>query len=71
VHLRVETGKRTVLCIEIVDDGAGLPDTLHAGIGLLSMRERALELGGECEVGNNPSGGTHVLVHLPIDERKV
>ena len=37
-----------VLEIEVVDDGQGLREGYQAGVGLLSMRERATELGGTC-----------------------
>lgn len=40
----------------------------RAGIGLTSMRERAAELGGECVVENNPSGGTRVKAQLPLQQ---
>lgn len=73
VLLRVEPGPkgspRAFLCIEIIDDGVGLPEPLHAGVGLVSMRERALELSGECTIENNPGGGTRVRVNLPISEQ--
>jgi signal transduction histidine kinase len=54
------------LDLEVVDDGAGLPRALRAGVGLSSMRERAAELGGTCEVGPAPGGGTRVAARLPI-----
>jgi signal transduction histidine kinase len=77
VHLRIEPrpeGFRkgspcATLCLEIIDNGVGLPETLHAGVGLVSMRERALELGGACTIENNSDGGTRVWVTLPIDEQ--
>ena len=34
------------LSLEVIDDGCGLPSMPRAGVGLASMRERALELGG-------------------------
>ncbi len=34
------------LSLEVMDDGCGLPLAPQAGVGLASMRERALELGG-------------------------
>lgn len=70
VQFRAEAGIKPALSIEISDDGFGLPEALRAGVGLVSMRERALELGGECVVENNPGGGTRVRVTLPISERK-
>jgi signal transduction histidine kinase len=36
------------------------------GLGLLSMRERALELGGSCRVEPAPGGGTRVIARLPL-----
>jgi len=54
------------LQLEITDDGMGLPTEQHAGVGLLSMRERAAEVGGTCDVGPAPGQGTRVLVDLPL-----
>ncbi len=54
------------LQLEITDDGVGLPTELRAGVGLLSMRERAAEVGGSCDVGPAPGQGTRVLVKLPM-----
>jgi signal transduction histidine kinase len=58
------------LCLEIVDNGHGLPPVRSAGVGLLSMRERAEELGGACVIEPAPGGGTRVSVRLPrgLDE---
>jgi two-component system NarL family sensor kinase len=53
------------LLVEIADDGVGLPDKRHAGVGLLSMHERAEELGGTCMVEALPEGGTRVMARLP------
>jgi signal transduction histidine kinase len=55
-----------VLVLEIADDGAGLPEGRRMGVGLLSMRERAAELGGVCETQRLPGGGTRVRVELPL-----
>jgi len=55
------------LCVEIVDDGRGLPSVRPVGVGLLSMRERAEELGGDCVIGPVPEGGTRVFARLPCD----
>jgi signal transduction histidine kinase len=54
------------LRIEISDDGLGLPTPRHIGVGLLSMRERAEELGGSCIVERHPAGGTRVLARIPL-----
>jgi signal transduction histidine kinase len=54
------------LQLEIIDDGRGVPQGVHAGVGLTSMRERAAELGGACEIGPAPNGGTRILARLPL-----
>jgi signal transduction histidine kinase len=54
------------LCLEVVDDGRGIPSNVRAGVGMASMRERAEELGGTCAVAAIPAGGTSVRVRLPL-----
>lgn len=54
------------LQLDVVDDGPGLPDRVRAGVGLRSMRERAAEVGGTCEVSRLDEGGTRVRASLPI-----
>jgi signal transduction histidine kinase len=52
--------------LEISDDGVGFRPESGAGVGLLSMRERAAEAGGSCLVESAPGRGTRILVHLPL-----
>jgi signal transduction histidine kinase len=54
------------LDIQIRDDGRGLPEPVIPGGGLISMRERAEELGGTCTLRQGEGGGTVVEAHLPI-----
>jgi signal transduction histidine kinase len=54
------------LYLEITDDGGGLPKDYHAGVGVTAMRERAMELGGECRIEAGPAGGTRVSAWLPL-----
>jgi signal transduction histidine kinase len=64
-HVRLAcTG--TDLVVEIADDGAGIAETVQAGVGLLSVRERAAELGGRTDVICPPTGGTVVRAVLPF-----
>ncbi len=56
----------TALRLEIADDGRGLTSA-SAGIGLHSMKERATEIGGTCEIGSRTGGGTVVTASLPRD----
>jgi signal transduction histidine kinase len=55
------------LRLEIVDDGVGICAKSRTGIGLVSMRARAQELGGECGITRRGVGGTRVAVRLPLD----
>jgi signal transduction histidine kinase len=54
------------LNVEVLDDGRGLPKSVRAGVGLVSMRERAAELGGSCSIDSAAGGGTRVLARLPL-----
>jgi signal transduction histidine kinase len=61
VHLTVNEQ----LTLTIMDDGIGLPPALPTGVGILSMRERAEELGGTFKVISN-EGQTLVTAVLPL-----
>jgi len=53
------------LLLEVADDGVGIAAEREAGVGLLSLRERADELGGRTEITCPSSGGTVVRAWLP------
>jgi len=55
------------LCLTIRDDGRGLPEVISPGVGLVSMHERAEELGGAFAIHQHQTGGTQVEVRLPLD----
>jgi two-component system NarL family sensor kinase len=63
--LRIQVDKN--LALEIRDDGKGLPQDGQPGLGLKSMQERAVELGGHCTINAIPGGGTRVVVELPLN----
>jgi two-component system NarL family sensor kinase len=65
VRLSVEEAT-DALQLEVTDDGMGISEDRRAGVGLSSMRERAVELGGICDVEPIPTGGTRVLARLPL-----
>jgi signal transduction histidine kinase len=76
-HVRVELSRDgTWLRLEVRDDGVGFD--VHEvgsaerpqGLGLLSMRERAVLLGGSCAVESQAGGGTRILVRLPLTGRQ-
>lgn len=52
--------------LEVVDDGVGLAEGRRTGVGTLSMRERAAELGGRCAIEPGSGGGTRVHAWLPL-----
>jgi two-component system, NarL family, sensor kinase len=54
------------LGIEVSDNGTGPQSSWQEGFGLISMRERAAELGGSCEAGPGPDGGGLVTASLPL-----
>ncbi|RIX60326.1 sensor histidine kinase [Paenibacillus nanensis] len=61
------------LLAEVTDDGIGVgaaqrPAVIGnpGGIGLISMRERAAEIGGECVIEQQNAGGTRVRAWLPL-----
>lgn len=54
------------LVVEVSDDGRGLGAEFRPGLGLVSMRMRAEELGGACTVQDAPRGGTVVRARFPL-----
>jgi len=72
VRVRLRRVERN-LEVTITDDGKGFnvestrTRAVRSGsVGLLSMRERALLVGGQFEVASEPGGGTEVRAILPI-----
>jgi signal transduction histidine kinase len=60
--------------LEISDQGCGMNGTGHGeaghgsarlGVGILGMRERVAQLGGQLQIASNPSGTT-VKVTIPL-----
>jgi signal transduction histidine kinase len=63
VRLAVAEG---ALEVEVEDAGRGIPVQRTPGVGTTSMRERAEELGGTCDLSSVPGGGTVVRGRLPF-----
>lgn len=55
-----------MLELEVSDNGRGLPPGHRSGLGLVTMRERARQLGGELAVTAADEGGTRVCARLPM-----
>ena len=53
------------LVVSVVDEGHGMSGGARLGTGMRSMRERADELGGSCEIVAAPGGGTSVRASAP------
>lgn len=62
--LWVEPGE---LGLTVSDDGIGLTPQIEYGLGLLSMRERAQEIGGVLTVQPAEPRGTCITARFPID----
>jgi signal transduction histidine kinase len=75
-HAHADTARVTLarsadgLVVEVADDGVGIAEEVQAGVGLLSVRERAAELGGQAEVCCPEGGGTVVRAVLPVPREK-
>lgn len=65
VTLRVEDLQ---LRLELHDDGCGFDPAAPGGsaLGLLSMRERAREIGGELQIRSAPGQGTRLSLRAPL-----
>jgi signal transduction histidine kinase len=67
-HVTIDvTGAPSTVILTIADDGTGfdLDGVSHAGLGLLSMRERVESVGGTFEIHATPASGTRLTVTVP------
>jgi signal transduction histidine kinase len=61
------------LLLDITDNGHGIlkdENSASGGKGLIGMRERVNLIKGELWTGNDPDGGFHVKVKLPLGEQR-
>jgi len=56
------------LKLEVCDNGIGFdPQAEYPGhLGLRSMRERAMSIGGALEINSTPESGTQIRARIPI-----
>lgn len=66
-HVKLKLMFNSALQIDVQDNGLGLPEDIHAGVGMLSMRERAAELGGTFTLHANAGDGVHITAQLPCE----
>jgi signal transduction histidine kinase len=57
-----------VLCLEVVNDGAGEPSGERGGYGLVGMRERVAALGGTLRAGAESGRRWRITVRLPLHD---
>ena len=53
------------VCVEVSDDGVGLPPGHQVGSGLRNLTDRAASLGGSFTLNPVPGGGTHATWTAP------
>ena len=59
------------MSIRIEDDGCGLPASVAAGAdGLINLRRRMDQIGGQCEIVNRSAGGVSVGLSLSLAARQ-
>lgn len=65
VFVDLTVSKTDVFVLVIEDNGAGFNESDQKGIGLISMRERALSVGGTFTITSTAGGGTTIIVKIP------
>jgi signal transduction histidine kinase len=69
INVNVSTGR---LLLSVEDNGNGYDiskitdGNAERGWGLITMKERALAVGGTCRMRSRPGMGTHIIVEVPI-----
>lgn len=53
--------------VEVVNDGQARATSAGSGFGLAGIRERAVALRGECEIGPRHGGGFGVRIRVPLN----
>ena len=67
VIFNLEAGNHSCnLRLEIADNGIGLQENHRSGVGMISMRERAEEVGGSFHVESQAVGGVRIVATLPL-----
>ncbi|MFD1738018.1 sensor histidine kinase [Bacillus salitolerans] len=73
--IKIISEEDAYICMEIVDDGIGLGEHRmsfpNGGIGMQSMREQAVELGGTCTIETRIEGGVRIFTILPYERREM
>ena len=66
MHLNIEIAVADELCIDVVDDGCGIPADNQRRSGLANLHRRAEQVGGVCTISTPPLGGTAIRWAAPL-----
>ena len=67
-RLTVEISVADMLTLDVIDNGRGMPVDNPRRSGLANMLYRAEQVGGRCEISNQPEGGTRVHWTAPLTD---
>ncbi|MFZ3046796.1 MAG: sensor histidine kinase [Desulfatirhabdiaceae bacterium] len=76
VTISLFLNENRMICLDVEDDGLGFDlqykkkRSRNSGFGLLTMRERAEDLGGRLEVVSRKGDGCHVTATIPLQDAK-
>ena len=65
-HVTIEITVDDALRIDVTDDGCGIPTDNTRHSGLANLKRRAELVGGNCEIGSTPDGGTRIRWVAPL-----
>lgn len=65
-HVTIEITVDDTLRIDVTDDGCGIPTDNTRHSGLANLKRRAELVGGNCEIGSTPDGGTRIRWVAPL-----
>jgi two-component system sensor histidine kinase DevS len=63
--VRVIVDAHDEVCLMVVDDGVGIPESVVGGNGLANLTARAERLGGSCSARRGEAGGSVVVWSVP------
>ncbi|HEY1490790.1 MAG TPA: ATP-binding protein, partial [Verrucomicrobiae bacterium] len=67
VHVKIFVEKKNCLFVGIEDNGCGLAATVREDAdGLINLRQRMAQIGGQCEIVNRTGGGVSIRLSLPL-----
>lgn len=72
-HVKVGlVGEESSILLRVSDDGIGfqVDQPRYEGLGLISIRERVLSVGGELSIWSRPSLGTQVEARVPLTPKR-